>query len=130
MTSIIFDANKIKVMGFLHELAAYAELDNAWADEVWMEFFRHPGIYEEFLYYINHHELLGKYEVEGYSILECYVWQRNNQVYRTDEMGKFRPEGNEETVVLKAFQFMMKLESHPAEYIRKLEDDLGRDKMR
>lgn len=130
MTSIIYDANKIKIMEFLNQLAAYAGLDNAWADEVWAEFFRHPGVYEEFLYYVNHHELLGRYEIDGYSILECYVWQRNNQVYRTDERGRFEPEGNEETVVLKAFRFMMEMEDNPAEYIRRLEDDLGRDKMR
>lgn len=130
MANIIYDANKIKVISFLGDLAAYAGLDSAWADEVWAEFSRHPQIYEEFVYYINHHELLGKYEIEGYTVLECYVWQRNNQVYRTDERGKFEPEGNEETLVLKAFRFMMEMEEHPAEYVRKLSDDLGRDKMR
>lgn len=130
MANIIYDANKIKVMEFLDDLAAYAGLSREWADEVWGEFFSHPQIYEEFVYYINHHELLGNYEIQGYSILECYVWQRNNQVYRMGERGKFEPEGNEETVVLKAFQFMMQFEDHPAEYLRKLEDDLGRDKMR
>lgn len=117
-------------MEFLGELASYAGLDEVWVDEVWAEFLGHPKIYEEFVYYIEHHELLGKYQIQGYSILECYVWQRNNQVYRTDERGRFEPEGNEETVVLKAFRFMMEFEENPTEYIKKLEDDLGRDKMR
>lgn len=130
MANIIYDAAKIKVMGFLGDLAAYAGLDEEWVNEVWAEFLSHPKIYEEFVYYIEHHELLGKYQIQGYSILECYVWQRNNQVYRTDERGRFEPEGNEETVVLKAFRFMMEFEEHPAEYIKMLEDDLGRDKMR
>lgn len=130
MANIIYDATKVKVMEFLDRLAEYAGLDTQWADGIWSEFMKHPRIYEEFVYYIEHHEFLGNYEIKGYSILECYVWQRNNQVYRTDERGKFEPEGNEETVVLKAFSFMMNLEDKPEEYLKKLEDDLGRDKMR
>lgn len=130
MANIIYDSTKIKVMEFLDRLAEYAGFDMDWADKVWSEFLKHQKIYNEFVYYIEHHALLGEYEIHGYSILECYVWQRNNQVYRTDERGKFEPEGNEETLVLKAFLFMMELEDNTEEYIKKLEDDLGRDKLR
>lgn len=130
MANIIYDSTKLKVMQFLDDLSEYAGFDIEFANKLWERMLFHKNVYEEFIYYIENHSLLGKYEIEGYSILECYVWQRNNQVYRLGERGKFEPEGNEETVVLKAFDMMMDLEDDTPATLQRLEDDLGRDKMR
>lgn len=130
MANIILDAGKLKAMEFLNELCAYAGFKDGYADEVWQEFTRHPKIYEEFAYYIDHHELLGKYYIKGYNILDCYVWQRINYIFRYLDRGKIWRDCNEETMVLLAFDFFMKMEDDPQPYLEKLEEDLGRDKIR
>lgn len=128
MANIIFDSSKIKVMEFLNQLGSYAGLSETYADEIWQEFMRHPGIYREFEYYVDHHELSGKYKIEGYNILDCYVWQRLNYIFRYLDRGKIEKECNEESLVLMAFDFFMKMEDNPEPYIEKLNEDLGRDK--
>ncbi len=91
---------------------------------------KHPHIYQEFEYYIDHHELLGRYQIKGYNILDCYVWQRINYIFRYLDRGKIENECNEESMVLMAFDFFMKMEDDPVPYLEKLDEDLGRDKMR
>lgn len=130
MANIIFDAGKIKVMEFLGRLSRYAGLSENYSEEIWREFMKHPHIYKEFEYYIDHHELLGAYAIEGYNILDCYVWQRINYIFRYLDRGKIENECNEESMVLMAFDFFMKMEDNPAPYLEKLDEDLGRDKMR
>lgn len=130
MANIIFDAGKIKVMEFLGKLSLYAGLSESYSEEIWREFMKHPSIYKEFEYYIDHHELLGKYEIQGYNILDCYVWQRINYIFRYLDRGKIENECNEESMVLMAFDFFMKMEDDPVPYLEKLDEDLGRDKMR
>lgn len=130
MANIIFDSGKLKVMEFLERLAQYAGFKESYADEMWQEFQKHPKIYEEFVYYIDHHELMGTYEIEGYSVLDCYVWQRINYIFRFLDRGKVENDCNEETMVLLAFEFFMKMEDDPIPYLEKLYEDLGRDKAR
>lgn len=130
MTNIIFDAGKIKVLEFLQELCAYAGFKDGFADEMWKEFTTHSEIYEEFVYYVEHHELLGKYYIKGYNILDCYVWQRINYIFRHLDRGKIERDCNEETMVLLAFDFFMKMQDDPAPYLAKLDEELGRDRMR
>lgn len=130
MANIIYDTSKLKVMEFLNELSEYAGMEEGFAESVWQHFFTHPEIYKEFVYYIDHHELSGKYEIRGYNILDCYVWQRNNYIFRHLDRGKIERDCNEETMVLQAFEFMMRLEEEPEVYIKKLQEDMGRDKMR
>ncbi|MGN0160473.1 MAG: hypothetical protein ACI4AQ_03690 [Lachnospiraceae bacterium] len=130
MANIIYDSSKLRVMDFLERLSEYAGLKEGFADETWAEFLKHPGIYEEFVYYVDHHELLGKYVIEGYSVLDCYVWQRLNYIFRYLDRGKVERDCNEETMVLLAFDFFMKMEDDPAPYVLKLEEELGRDRLR
>ncbi len=130
MANIIFDAGKIKVMEFLKKLSRYAGLSDSYSEEIWREFMKHPHIYQEFEYYIDHHELLGRYQIKGYNILDCYVWQRINYIFRYLDRGKIENECNEESMVLMAFDFFMKMEDDPVPYLEKLDEDLGRDKMR
>jgi hypothetical protein len=130
MANIIYDSSRVKVMEFLDELCEYAGFKGDYADKIWQELCTHPKIYEEFVYYAGHHELLGKYYIKGYNILDCYVWQRINYIFRYLDRGKVENNCNEETMVLLAFDFFMKMEDNPVEYLEKLDEDLGRDKMR
>lgn len=130
MANIIYDSSRLKVMEFLSELCEYAGFRADFADETWQEFLKHPEIYQEFVYYIDHHELLGKYYIKGYNVLDCYVWQRINYIFRYLDRGKIERDCNEETMVLLAFDFFMKMEDDPQPYLEKLDEDLGRDKMR
>ena len=130
MANIIYDAGKIKAMEFLEKLSRYAGLSESYSREICGALLKHPRIYREFEYYIDHHELLGKYEIRGYNILDCYVWQRINYIFRYLDRGKIENECNEESMVLMAFDFFMKMEDDPVPYMEKLDEDLVRDKMR
>lgn len=130
MANIIYDSGKLRVMEFLERLSTYAGFKENFAQDLWAGFLKHPAIYEEFAYYADHHELLGKYEIKGYNVLDCYVWQRLNYIFRYLDRGKVEGECNEETMVLLAFDFFMKMEEDPAPYVLKLEEELGRDRLR
>lgn len=130
MANIIFDSSKLRIMEFLERLSTYAGFRSDYADAMWQKLTSHPEIYQEFVYYIDHHELLGKFELDGYNILDCYVWQRQNYIFRYLDKGKIENNCNEETMVLLAFEFFMDMQDNPAEYRNKLEEDLGRDKFK
>lgn len=130
MANIIFDSGKLKIMEFFERLCQYAGLEKSFTDEMWQAFSRHTEIYEEFVYYVEHHELLGRFVIKGYNILDCYVWQRNNYIFRYLDRGKVEGNCNEETMVLLAFDFFMKMQDEPDTYISKLDEELGRDRMR
>ena len=73
MPGILYDASKIKVCQAFYEICAYAELDRTWTDELWTDIMLHPQIYEELVYYIEHHTFLNKVKVCGYSMCDLYV---------------------------------------------------------
>lgn len=124
--SIILDTTKLKVNEYLMQLAEYAGFDRAWADELWLTFMEDDGLYQEFIYYLENHTFLDQYQVSGYSLSDLYVWQMDKYNLIRD-LGKNPENCNKETLVMYAFQAMVRMRKNPEEYVKRLESGRGND---
>ena len=64
----------------------------------------------------------------GYSLTDLYVWQMNRYNLIRD-FGKNTSECNKETMVLRSFRTMVDLMHHPEEYLKRLGESRGMDRL-
>ena len=91
------------------------------------EIMENENIYEELLYYIDHHDLLCSYTIENYSIVDLFVWQLSNYDLLHDT-GKNDASCCKETMVLFAFEAMAKMAKEPEKYKKRIQSDMRLDK--
>ncbi len=128
MQGIVYDASKIKVCQGLYDICEYAELDKEWADNLWKDIITCGDIYDEFVYYIEHHTFMDKVKVKGYSLSDIYVWQMD-KYNLIREIGKNPRTCNKERMVMRAFRTIIDMQQNPDEYIKRLEEGRGEDKL-
>lgn len=126
--SIVVDTTKFKIRGYLDDLCRYAGMSPEWTDDLWMELIADAELYEEFIYYLEHHTFLDKMKVEGYELSDIYVWQMD-KYNLIREIGKNPENCNKETIVMNAFMTMSKMKKDPETYIKKLESGRGNDRL-
>lgn len=128
MQGIVYDASKIKVCQGLYDICEYAELDKEWADNLWKDIITCRDIYDEFVYYIEHHTFMDKVKVKGYSLSDIYVWQMD-KYNLIREIGKNPRTCNKERMVMRAFRTIIDMQQNPDEYVKRLEEGRGEDKL-
>lgn len=128
MQGIIYDATKIKVCKAFYEICDYAELSVSWADELWKNILTYPQVYEELVYYIEHHTFLDKLKVSNYSLCDLYVWQMSRYNLIKDT-GKNPRTCNKEKMAMQAFRTMAELLADPEKNLKKLEYGQGTDRL-
>lgn len=127
MAQIIFDSGKIKAYESLKMLCEYTGKSMEWCDGLWMDMLTDHELYEEFVYYLEHHALADHMRVEGYSLTDFYVWQMERYNLASDS-GKNTGACNKEEMVLQSFKAMAEMKKNPEYYKRKLSDGSGMDK--
>lgn len=128
MANIIFQGGKIKIYESLVMLSQYAGLGEDFADALWERFLKDAALYEAYLYYMQQHNLDEKLKVEGYSLIDLYVWQMNQDNLFHD-VGRNTRDCNKEKMVLKSFWMMAMLKENPEPVIRALQSGDGMDKL-
>ncbi len=128
MQGILYDASKIKVCQAFYAVCDYAELDRAWADELWKDIMIRPEIYEELAYYIEHHTFLNKVTACGYSLCDLYVWQMSRYNLIKDT-GKNSKTCNKEKMAMQAFRSLIDFLSDPEKGRKKYENGQGMDRL-
>lgn len=128
MQGILYDATKIKVCQAFYDICAYGELSREWADELWSDILPQKELWEELVYYIEHHTFLDKMKVCGYSLCDLYVWQMNRYNLIKDT-GKNPRTCNKEKMAMQAFRTMTDLLRDPETYAKRLEYGQGTDKL-
>lgn len=128
MQQIIYDASKIKVYEALEEWCKYVHKDSEFVKEFWSRILQNGEIYHEFVYYLEHHELLAQYMIQGYSMLDLFISQMERYNLRHDT-GKNGVSCNKEKMVLQAFDVMLKMTEHPEEIIKRIQSGEGMDKI-
>ena len=127
MTQIIFDSGKIKAYEGLKMLCEYSGKSSEWCDGLWMDMLNDYELYEEFVYYLEHHAPADHMKVEGYSLTDFYVWQMERYNLAGD-IGKNTAECNKEEMILQSFKAMAEMKKNPEYYKRKFTDGSGMDK--
>ena len=128
MANIGLDGSKIKVYGMLQNLCDYCNEKDSWCDELWGYMLQNDGLYEEFVYFIVNRSLMGKMNVEGYTLIDLYVKQIDMYNVRND-LGKNPIFCMKEDMVLRSFLMMGRLLEAPETYKKKLEDGFGMDQL-
>ncbi|MDD6806767.1 MAG: hypothetical protein SOW50_03770 [Lachnospiraceae bacterium] len=128
MANIVLDGSKIKVYGMLQNLCDYCNEKDSWCDELWGYMLQNDELYEEFVYFIVNRSLMGKMNVEGYTLIDLYVKQIDMYNVRND-LGKNPIFCMKEDMVLRSFLMMGRLLEAPETYKKKLEDGFGMDQL-
>lgn len=123
----IIDGRKLKVFEYFGQLCDYAEWQQEDRDYLWLQMLTHESLYREFVYYLEHHEMLGELSFHGYTLIDLYVFQmdRYNLIH---DIGKNTGNCNKEDLVLRAFHTMARFYEQPAYFDRKLSEGEGMDK--
>lgn len=127
MANIIYDARKIKLMEAVKELSDLVGNSDEWFNSFWSLVMENENIYDELLYYIDHHDLLCRYTIENYSIVDLFVWQMANYNLLHD-VGKNDASCSKEAMVLFAFEAMAKMAKEPEIYKKRIQSDMRLDK--
>lgn len=123
---ILFDQSKLKVYDGFIRLCEYAGETQEWQQSLWNELLVDRGLYDAFVYYLEHHALPESPKCEGYSLVDCYVWQMEQDNLRRDT-GKNTAQCNKEDMVLRAFMMMAGMQRQPEDFLKKLRDWKGMD---
>lgn len=126
--AIIIDGSKLRVFEYLGQLCEYAGWDAAGQDALWNKLLNCPELYEEFVYYLSHHEFMCKLCFRGYTLIDLYVWQMNHYNLIHD-IGKNTGNCNKEAMVLQAFRMMSEFMEDPVTFEQKLTGQLHQDRL-
>ena len=124
--AIILETTKFKVYEYYQQLCDYAAWDKTYRDLLWSRLLDHEELYDEFVYYLEHHQILGTLTFRGYSLIDLYVWQmdRYNLIH---DIGKNTGNCNKEDLVLKAFYAMTLFFDDPDSFEKRLKEGRGMD---
>lgn len=128
MSHIIYDTGTIRVYDGLVRLCEYAGITQEWCDALWREMLEDGQLYEEFVYYMEHHIPGDMIKIQGYSLTDLYVWQIEQYNLRGDS-GKNTACCNKEEMMLRAFDMLAKMKKNPDDYLGKLDKGAGMDKI-
>ncbi len=123
---ILFDQSRLKAYDGLTRLCEYAGKAEEWQQGLWEALLTDRGLYDAFVYYLEHHALPDEPKCGGYSLTDLYVWQMEQDNLRRDT-GKNTAQCNKEDMVLRAFMTMAKMQQDPEAFLRKLRDWKGMD---
>lgn len=125
--TLIIDGRRLKVFEYFGQLCDYAGWNHENREFLWQKLLEYDPLYEEFVYYLEHHEFLGKLSFSGYSLIDLYVRQMEHYNLIHD-IGKNTGNCNKEDMVLRAFYAMAAFFENPAYYEEKLRENPGMDR--
>lgn len=128
MSNIIYDNAAVKVYDGLMRLCDYAGKSRDWCDGLWRELLNDRQLYEEFVYYLEHHMPGDLVKVQGYSLTDLYVWQIEQYNLHGDT-GKNTACCNKEKMLLQALLMLAQMKKNPDAYLGKLDRGAGLDKI-
>ncbi len=126
MAGIVYDARRIKAYEGMLAIGEYAGEDKEWCDALWEKIILDAELFEELVFYLEHHFLLDKMKCEGYGLTDLYIWQMNRYNIIGDT-GKNTAACNKERMVLHAFYDMAVMKKDPAVYVKRMTLGRGMD---
>ena len=84
------------------------------------------GVYSEFVYFLEHQNFSGAYNIDGCTVIDIMIWQMDRFKVEMD-MGKADMRCNHHKMLLLAFDTMLKMEKEPEKYLNQMREDTGSD---
>lgn len=126
MAGILYDARRVKAYRGLMAAGEAAEETEDWCDRLWEELLCDQELFDELVFFLEHHYIRDQVRCEGYGLTDLYIWQMNRYNLIGDS-GKNTDACNKDRMVLHAFRDMAEMKKDPAEYIKKMTLGRGMD---
>jgi hypothetical protein len=107
-------------------LCDYAGEDQQFMEEFWEMLEQSEGVYQEFLYYLEHQNFSCAYKIAGYSLVDIMIWQMDHFKAQMDR-GRDDMKNNGDKMLLMAFYTMLKMEKNPEYYVDLMQSETGTD---
>lgn len=107
-------------------LCRYAGEDEEFLKKFWNMLVQSEGIYQEFLYYMEHQNFSCAYKVAGYSLIDIMIWQMDHFKAQLDR-DRSAMKSNGDRMLLMAFDTMLKMEKDPEHYVNLMLNETGTD---
>ncbi len=124
--AVYFDGSKIEAYHRVINYCNYTCREEEWADRFWQNLLNSREIYREVLYYLEHHEFLDECEIEGFTVIDIFIWYMKKYNLLKNK-GKNEADCDKEIMSILAFDAMMRLQREP-EFKQELMKDLGMDR--
>lgn len=107
-------------------LGEVADESEEWCNQLWEELLCSQELFEELVFYLEHHYIRDQVQCEGYGLTDLYIWQMNKYNILGDS-GKNTDTCNKDRMVLHAFHDMAEMKKNPAVYVKKMTLGRGMD---
>ena len=128
MANLIIDTTKIRIFERLKYLTEATGKDPAFADSLWESLLKYEDLYDEFVFYLENGNIRDGIVFRGYSLIDLYV-HRIDCYNIVNDTGKNTAACNKESMVLETFKAMADLKDNPDDFIRRMNEGRGMDKL-
>lgn len=126
MSEIFYDDHMLGIFGMVANYCYGKGFDKEWVNRFWEGLQEQPDLYEEFIHFFNTHEILGKYKLHGFSVLDTFVWQMEYDSLEHDK-GRNGDTCDKDEMILQAFSHMIDLKHNPEQWTKILSEDQRMD---
>ena len=118
---------KNKAYEWAEALCRYAGADEAFLQDFWERLQADKEIYEEFVYYLEHQDFLGKIKIEGYGLVDLLIFQIDHfRAVMDRDVADMRH--NKDKMLLMAFNSLLQMRKDPALFVRAMQGETGTDR--
>ena len=117
---------RTKAYAWARGLCYYAGKDEAFLERFFEMLTASEGVSGEFLYYLEHHNFLCRYQVAGYSLIDIMVWQMDHFKAQLDR-DREGMKSNGDQMLLEAFHTMLLMERDLQYYVNLMQTETGTD---
>ena len=117
---------RTKAYAWARGLCYYAGKDEAFLERFFEMLTASEGVSGEFLYYLDHHNFLCRYQVAGYSLIDIMVWQMDHFKAQLDR-DREGMKSNGDQMLLEAFHTMLLMERDSQYYVNLMQTETGTD---
>lgn len=126
MAAILYDARRVKAYEGLMALGGTAGEPQEWCNALWEELICDRELYEELVFYLEHHYIMDKVHCAGYGLTDLYIWQMDRYNIIGDS-GKNTEACNKDRMVLQAFRDMADMKKDPEAFVKRMTLGRGMD---
>lgn len=120
------DGERERAYEWAKALCHYAGENESFLENFFAMLTASEGVFEEFVYYMDHQNFLGQYKVAGYGLIDIMVWQMDHFKAQLDRDRRDMKE-NGDRMLLMAFHTMLLMERDPEYYVNLIQTETGTD---
>lgn len=120
------DGERERAYEWAKALCHYAGENKSFLENFFAMLTASAGVFEEFVFYLDHQNFLGKYKVAGYGLIDIMVWQMDHFKAQLDRDRRDMKE-NGDRMLLMAFHTMLLMEREPEYYVNLMQTETGTD---